>query len=841
MKRNTTQVLSDFFGDDAEGFALKIVTVLHFMLSQKKHKKSFQKILKITLPDLSLNDFKKAVLKQKALYEKQKDEKQFLISNKIETSGKVIVSLKDSPVKWLFISIYWAYNFRDNSTKAIQEKYDHRIGDIALTFILQSNRMKKMEISKGIKSHADKFYTNLSVRLVRVIEILVALSNEKNTYIDRVYFPDKIDDLALNFLHILSENRFEKNTIDIAKTEDNRSVMQYKSTTENIELYIASTRMLKDGFMSDINRTYNEYQQFLYLTPVGDNRSKNKTTRGKKLARDYYVIDDDLIPAVMNDPNVLNQEENIELSNKTLFRRDDGKQNDTMYIHSALEQHQINKAFSSVFTKSNLLLASDYNVPKLGLLSKFIHHISGKNHIEKFYKSLFIVSCVLGSKTEDIILMIAKNKNTPISIKGNVLSIKIDNTLFAKNSVSELLEDNRHMLMFELPNIMSMLIAKMQRDYEDICKKTRLNHFQTIKFTTDHLLNKTWKQYKDFLAKYFMPDTELNLKMYKEYIDDNTKIFSKHIVIKTSQTHRYLPHFLNFIGEDLLTAKMATAVYSRNDQSKLAYTSTRTNAAQHSQNLKIFWEKLNLDYIARPIIGLASGSYKTVLSPIPKAEFSGSSRLAKQDETKYFFDLLRTNIDITKNENDRFNLTSMYVRYAMSLLMATREFKNSANFESWIKSHGFISINEKAQTLAMGVRYIPICERMHKLLEYYESILSQKGLPRNVYLYIGDAYEVYTPQNAKLILENMEHLKRKTDLEKYISEVPCNTGRHVFSQKALEFKISDNYTSAFLGHYGKGEEQQGMWSTIDMKDYHRTISFITNSIACIYNIKELQW
>jgi len=80
--------------------------------------------------------------------------------------------------------------------------------------------MKKVEISKEIKPHSDKFYTNLSVRLVRVIEILTAMSNENNSYLNRVYLGDKIHDLASNLLYVLSENRFEKNTIDIVKRAD---------------------------------------------------------------------------------------------------------------------------------------------------------------------------------------------------------------------------------------------------------------------------------------------------------------------------------------------------------------------------------------------------------------------------------------------------------------------------------------------------------------------------------------------------------------------------------------------------------------------------------------------
>ncbi len=279
--KKAQQVIADFLGDDVEGFALNVIVPLDFMLQQKEHKRRFEEVLEISCPGISFNDFKKVVSAKKDHYEKHQDETKHILATKIEISGKVIATLKDSPIRWLFISIYWAYNFRDHSVRDIQKKYDPRIGDISLTFIRQISRMKKMEMTKGLDPHSDKFYTNLAVQLVRVIEILVAMSDKQSTYINRVYLNNKIYNIASNFLHTLLTNRFEKNTIDVAKTKNGSHIIRYKNTVEHIEFFITSTRMIKDGSMPDVYRTYNEYKQLLHLTPVRNSRSKTKTS-GKR-------------------------------------------------------------------------------------------------------------------------------------------------------------------------------------------------------------------------------------------------------------------------------------------------------------------------------------------------------------------------------------------------------------------------------------------------------------------------------------------------------------------------------------------------------------------------------
>ena len=97
----------------------------------------------------------------------------------------------------------------------------------------------------------------------------------------------------------------------------------------------------------------------------------------------------------------------------------------------------------------------------------------------------------------------------------------------------------------------------------------------------------------------------------------------------------------------------------------------------------------------------------------------------------------------------------------MSVLLCTREFANSADFSSYSSTQSLISINEKSQTLSMGIRYIPVCTVMKKLLSKYQNLLNEKNLKQNIYLYIDNNYKVYSARDVAQVLEAIPDLKNK--------------------------------------------------------------------------------
>ena len=220
----------------------------------------------------------------------------------------------------------------------------------------------------------------------------------------------------------------------------------------------------------------------------------------------------------------------------------------------------------------------------------------------------------------------------PLHLKNGVITVDIDNSLFASN-YSELLSQSENKLIFNIPIMMTMLIVMMKRT---------------------------------FLAKDF---NQIDfLEGYEKFLKNSVKQFPKRITIKWKQVNRYLAQYMQDNGKDVLTSKLATAAFSQNDTAKLAYTSTSSNAAVHSQLIKDYWNELNLAEIASNIIDIniiPSVSVSTINSP----NYSGSSQAVETSKANDFFKVLRQNIYECHNDEDlHFNLVSIYTRYSMSLL-----------------------------------------------------------------------------------------------------------------------------------------------------------------------------
>jgi hypothetical protein len=343
---------------------------------------------------------------------------------------------------------------------------------------------------------------------------------------------------------------------------------------------------------------------------------------------------------------------------------------------------------------------------------------------------------------------------------------------------------------------------------------------------------KTFQQ-KDFDQKVF-------LESYKQFIKDYIKKFPKKITLKWKQLYRYLAQYTQENTKDVLTTKFATAAYSQNDTAKLAYASSRTNATEHSHLIKEYWNILGLDEIASNILDIPN-NFVSNISFISTKEYSGSSQVIETDNASIFFESLRQNIyDIQHNNDDLyFNLVTIYILYAMSLLAGTRIFKQSANFSSFDEKIGIWMISEKAQDTASGARLVPLCDVMNRLLISYKKLLKQRELENNFYLIIDEQVVLFSSYDAYNFLQSTQNHNDLELIKEYIKNVPLNSGRHLFTKKAIDALTNAYYINTYLGHHSAGEEHFGIYSTLSFRDYFITIKEITTKIAKEYGIKEL--
>jgi len=430
--------------------------------------------------------------------------------------------------------------------------------------------------------------------------------------------------------------------------------------------------------------------------------------------------------------------------------------------------------------------------------------------MDKLYLSFFILCVALGSKAEDIFNMLRGAKDTPLTLLDDgSICIDIDETLFAKKIDSEILENSSKCLTVMLPKLMLMLIA-------DIKQK-----FNTLEI-----------------------DNEFFLMDYKTFIEKSAKNkFQKTISIKVKQSHRYFARFIKSKNGDLFTALFATGVIARKDTAKLAYTSTRTEATGHSQLLLLWWNTLELDSITSRLLGINENLFKTIDSTIAQLKFSGSGKIVDSHKAQQFFHIIHSNLYKYNTESEEyFNLVSMYIRYAMTFLLGTRDFLASANFNSYSSVLGLWSIIEKSQDDASGIRIVPVCKIMKNLLALYQQLLLQHGIKdKDIYLIIDSQYIGYKEEKARNILSQITGFtqKQKDVLIQFVDFAPLNSGRHLLTQKAIDDSISTHYIDAYLGHYAAGEEPLGMYSTLDVAEYIKAINHTTTKIASMYGIKEL--
>ena len=429
--------------------------------------------------------------------------------------------------------------------------------------------------------------------------------------------------------------------------------------------------------------------------------------------------------------------------------------------------------------------------------------------MHKLYVSFFIICVALGSKAEDIFKMLIGANDTPLTLTDGTVKVDVDSSFFAKKINSEIVIEGARELTFTLPKIMNMLMVDI---------KVQLNTF-------------------DVEAETFLVD-------YKNFIEHTAKSeFPKTISIKVKQTYRYLASYIKNLDGDVLTALFATAVIARKDNAKAAYTSTRTEATRHSQLVMQWWNILDLDGVASVLLGIPSHIFQTTVSVIAEQKFTGSGKVVDVNKAKNFFRIIHCNIYKYRSDSaDYFNLVSIYVRYAMTFLLGTRNFLNSANFNSYSRELELWSIIEKSQDDASGIRVVPVCNVMQNLFVIYVKLLLQRGLKeRNIFLLIDSKYISYNGEKAGMLISNMDKFSQddRDTLKQFVDFAPLNSGRHLLTQKAIDDSVSSNYIDAYLGHYAAGEEPLGKFSTFDVADYINAINSTTTKIANEYGIKEL--
>jgi len=814
----SNKVITDFLGGLPEHASQNTVRMLQLMSGVSAHKERIETILSLVgYPNITVDEFRTMLVYQDIELEQISNEGKSNILIIKPLSGKHLNVVKDYTLLWSMHALYWGYRVDKKTEEDILFLYNPRIGDIALKFIEFYHKMKQKEELTGENNHLFSFYEFIAAGKVRAIEFLIGVSQASSPYLQNIYLAiDDSIDMDLNFFTIQNTNRWESDSLYVVKASG-RNVMKYENEEEGLSFQIFSSRMLKDGSVKNFEDAQHKTLQFYRLDGANTNSkysSKIRSTGQAKFVGFQPIVEEleeALIPLVRSLPRSISDEEKAELKvmNRQQYRdRTLTKQPDcTKSLSDSNYAQQIrNKAMSSKITKNGLLLPSEYDIPINRQLKEFSQALPvSDDDSSKLMSALFALHVSIGCSFEELVKMIKGDKSY-LSFKDNVMTSKIDSSIFAE-SIGTFSEVSGNTISYQVPHLMGMLLSWVRRTIDNECSLEQL------------------------------------YDIYAEFLKTETKKFHYEIKLNPRRVYRILKSYAKENQNDLLSSCFSTGSYSPAEAAKLSYASPRSYSSNHSQLLSKIWIESGFDSVSRKVLGLPDDLFTTATIEVSQVAYAGSSSCVMAPVSKCFFEKISLFIEDFGIESDEaFNLASIGVRYAMSLLLGTRGFSGSSSFESASFSERMLMVSEKATSIPAGIRVIPMCQTITSILQAYdEDFLQPRGLQRNVWLIKDGKYESYKQKTAYSFVETTPILQKSEVLKQYVYDVPLNTGRHCFTKKALELDVPSQFIGAYLGHYFAGAEQFGIYSTMNVVDYRRAVENVNTSIANAHGIKDRLW
>lgn len=752
------------------------------------------------------------------------------IDCKYKLENAIIFEKKKSPhelVNKFIASIYYAlFIALDLENKDYNDIKDDilikRISTIALKFHYNYFKYINDETNNtNAKKQSDGFYEKILIALTRTIEILAKFANYKDSsmqHIYNVYFKD-IQDLDEIFFKIISsESSLEHLYFSIKEDKTVSNYISYDNYREGINIQIESSRKLKKGSSkistSDQNKNiidylkdgYKDYKKLLGLefkTSEQIKRGRYNVTHGAL----QYTEEDDLLNSIWsvipNSYQEFAKEDIFDALNKQKKKTRYITKKNIKEIPSLAKQRERNKAFSANITKRTLLLESNYEIPPLEIFKEFIKEFSNSyNDIKFIYDSIFLIDSVLGIGYTQIIELFLKNKND-IVIRGDMLIVTVNKKLFARYK-HKYIHNNSNKIYYYIPNRFILLIEKASN--------------LLVELNIDNMNN------EDQAKKYF------------DYINNKKKSFKYTINFNAKHMWKLITNFVKSLEYEDMTSMFCIGRYQQNDAPRLAYSSTPKESMKHSKIIEEFYILLGVHDILGKVLELEDSIYEKSFKFNKIDEFTGSSQAIKKDVAVEFFHKMKQLIKNYKNTKTDFyfNLVSIYTRYALSLLLGTRDYTDSVRLDRCSLLTSTLIITEKSNSLLSGVRIIPLCKKAKGVIENYQKLCKNYDIKaNNIYLIANKSINVYKKEDAVLFCKE-NHLD--IFLCDFVESVPLNTGRHVIVKEAFYSNFKLPYLESLLGHYISGGEQHGIYSNMNSKNYIISTQSFLETISYEYNI-----
>jgi len=455
--------------------------------------------------------------------------------------------------------------------------------------------------------------------------------------------------------------------------------------------------------------------------------------------------------------HVLNKDDEITLSNK------DYKNN--------FKKAKVNTAIAHLQTKANLNLDSTYTIPQISLLKYFLEKIVKK---ESFEYRLMLSSILLGMEPKSILAVLMGVFKGIRIVNKEYLRIDLT-TAYAFIRASEIYKPTNKDVEILIPATLLAFLMEIEESlfeklYKFIPQKTELygknvkEDFETCKKSKDLQL---------FMQEHFSPSKieEINQdflnkenELLAKFLAKSRKKFDKRVVVTIRYLHLYSFHYYNNLHREsninLLFMKNKTA----NIHTMLTYVATN-----------------------------------------------------------------RQLVNLTNWIKAALTIKMLYIRYVFSILFATRKYHFSATTKEYSKRKNLLMIHEKAKDVYQSKRVIPVTVLGSHYIQYFEQLRLEHGINDNAPVVVEDDGTIVWMSNkniikwfdahADIIMEQLID-DEFTQINDFIRGTILDFGRHIFATHAHNYmELPQDYTDAFLNHFKRGTQDQGIFSFFDNKDY----------------------
>lgn len=636
----------------------------------------------------------------------------------------------------------------------------------------------------------------------RIIELYIFIENKKlytlkekffkiENYADCLYkhfrnISSKISnkDICIEFLKknkdkrvFLNDNYFRMSSMPIIFSNVDSADTHFKQIfkLKNSVIKAVFNATLAKNIEQHENKKGNLSKRSDISTHIFTNESEYSN---KSIAKNSSIED------VLDFHNLNKQKKSAYFKNYNITSKDIKKYN----TNSKYKQHLIEKAISTQLTKNSMFLKSSYQFPNIEHLKLFVNKLIQErtNHSILILSSLFS-----GIKIKDLIYIFLN-----IHPKITYLS-------------------NQRIIRAEIPND---IFALKRTQAVEIHLNDEIASFFNIAYNY-------FKQQKSELTNNIVDEfVEKEIKNVSSEFNSNLKKLSKTVKFTLNNLDKCLRFYYHQFNENSDTTILFHINSNQSDKAKVCYVKQPSRLI----NLEFWIYKFYLVLTNKNINLKTVEDMKEIGSPfyINSADFK--SFICRIDN------LYQKN---KSNNTIAFNLKMIFIRYSLSLLLATRDFKNSCDLKNYSKRLNFLTVHEKAKNIKTSKRLIPICSLAKDLIYSFYKI-KDNTIGYTSYspkLFLDNKFKDITQKTVENYLKNICTKDEQNEILEFITKCKLNFGRHVFSTLMRKEKINKDYENEFLGHFYLGNTALGEYSSFDNKDYHkRLVGFIDDKIMSEY-------